>query len=140
MMRLVLLATFVAFAGCTPAGSPSSAAAPVQDRPIVVVVHADWCAACLRVAPAVAWMREEYSHRVSFIDLDVTDEPAMARATREASRQGLGPFFDASGGQPGISILGKDRVLVRRFAVENRPGPYRAALEQALGTFDRRRD
>src|SRR4051812_37891003 len=99
---------------------------------MVVIVHADWCASCQHTKPAVAWMREEYGDRVDFLSLDVTDDTSTADAAARASAAGLGPFFKESGGQTGITVLGRDRKVVRHFAVENRSGPYRIALEEAL--------
>ena len=106
-----------------------------EERPIVVFVHAEWCASCRRAAPAVAWLRDEYAGRVSFLDLDVTDEDAASQSAMKASRLGLGPFFVANQGLTGVTILGKDRRPVRRFGAENRPAPYRSALEEALASF-----
>ena len=52
-----------------------------------------------------------------------------------AARLGLGPFFKVNGGRTGVTILGKDFRAVRRFGAENRPAPYRSALDEALASF-----
>lgn len=108
-----------------------------QDRPLVVVVHAEWCAACRRAAPAIAWLHQEYGDRVTFVDLDVTDDDALAQAAAKASRCGLGLFFKENRGLPGVTILGRDRKEVHHFAAEYRGGPYRSAVEAALLSFER---
>jgi thiol-disulfide isomerase/thioredoxin len=109
--------------------------AVVQDRPVIVIVHAEWCAACRHVAPVIAWLRSDYGARVTFVDLDVTDAETAARAAEVAERAGLGPFFAANKESPGITILGRDRKPVRHLTVEGRPGPYRVALDEAFATF-----
>jgi thiol-disulfide isomerase/thioredoxin len=113
-----------------------AAEANADHRPLVIVVHADWCAACRHAAPAVAWLREEYGARVTFIDLDVTDDAAVTQSATKASRLGLGPFFEENRGQPGVTVLGKNRTTVRRFGAEYRAAPYRSAVEQALASFE----
>jgi thiol-disulfide isomerase/thioredoxin len=115
----------------------SSAAAAVVDRPLVVVVRAEWCAACHRAAPAVAWLREEYGDRVRFLELDVTDDEAVSHSKKKASGLGLAAFFEESCGQPGVIVLGKDGRTVHRFAAEYRGAPYQRAVEEALASFTR---
>lgn len=119
-----------------PLVAVAGAESVAQDRPLVVVVRAEWCASCRHAAPAIAWLREEYGDRVSFLDLDVTDDDAITRSATKASRLGLGPFFEENRGRTGVTILGKGRLTVRRFGAENRPGPYRSAVEEALASFE----
>lgn len=80
------------------------------------------------------WLREEYGERVTFVELDVTNDATIAESATKASRVGLRAYFDQSHA-PGIAILGKDRRPVRRFASEFRGGPYQAAVEEALLSF-----
>lgn len=109
-----------------------------EDRPLVVVIRAEWCAACHHAAPAVAWLREEYGDRADFVDLDVTDQDTSTQSATKASRLGLGRFFEANQGRPGVTILGRNRRTMGRFGAEYRAGPYRAAIEEALATFRQR--
>jgi thiol-disulfide isomerase/thioredoxin len=118
----------------TPAVARHDEAAAIT-RPLVVFIHAEWCVACRRVAPAVAWLREEYADRVSFVEFDVTDDRALAQSTADAKRLGLGSLFATNESVTGVTILGKNRTLVHQFRVENRPGPYRSAVDAALATF-----
>ena len=115
-----------------------AAASIAQERPVVVVLHADWCAACKRVVPVIAWLRTEYADRVTFLELDVTDEDAQQRSALLAGPLGLGPFVAQNMGTPGITILGRDRKTIHHFTVESRPGPYRSAIEEAFTSFTER--
>jgi thiol-disulfide isomerase/thioredoxin len=138
-----LLASVLVLAlGCAGRQEPAPRAvapAPLaQDRPFVVVLHAEWCAACKRVAPVVAWLRTEYVDRVMVVELDITDQDAQQRSALVAEPLGLGPFFAQNKDTPGITILGRDRQTVHHFTVEGRPGPYRSALEEAFASFSAR--
>jgi thiol-disulfide isomerase/thioredoxin len=136
--RSLVLAVSLAL-GCgspsQPAPPPAAAAKVALDRPHVVVIHAEWCAACHRVAPVVAWLRTEYAGRVTFVDLDVTDDDAARRSASVAEPLGLGPFFAQWRATPGITILGRDGKTVHHFTVEGRPAPYRVALDEAFASF-----
>jgi thiol-disulfide isomerase/thioredoxin len=127
-----------AHAGISPPAPPALMAAesplPTQ-RPVVIVVTAAWCASCRATAPAIAWLRTEYGDRVSFVDLDLSDDATTARSSVEAVRLGLRAFLEANEGRTGVTILGYERKIIRRSMIERRSGPYRAAFEEAFASF-----
>ncbi len=108
-----ILALVALLGGCGAAAQPSASQPSVPpatrvaiDRPVVVVVRAEWCVSCRHAAPAVAWLREQYGDRATFVDLDVTDDATSAQSAEKASRLGLGPFFADNRGLTGVTILG----------------------------------
>lgn len=142
VLGAALLASSIAF-GCTPSRPPPATAPAVRgggipgDRPVVIIVRASWCASCLRTAPAVAWLRSEYEGRVSFVDLDLTDDATTTRSALTAERLGLRPFFEDNGGRIGVTILGRDRKAIRRLIGERFARSYRKALDEAFASFER---
>ena len=48
------------------------------DKPVVVDLWAAWCRPCLMVAPILDELAEEYSGRISFVKVDVDQNPKTA--------------------------------------------------------------
>ena len=48
------------------------------DKPVLVDLWANWCRPCLMVAPILDELAEEYSGRISFVKLDVDQNPKTA--------------------------------------------------------------
>lgn len=68
--------------------------ADVKDgRPLIVKVHADWCAKCRAIAPTWTRIEEELADEARVVVLDVTDEKRAAEAKRLAENLGIGEFF-----------------------------------------------
>jgi len=53
-----------------------------QNSLVVVDCYADWCAPCKMIAPFIEALAEEYSGRVTFVKLDVDDNPQTAMQYR----------------------------------------------------------
>jgi thiol-disulfide isomerase/thioredoxin len=84
---LVLAITVIAVPGF--AGAP-----PTENKPLVLVVYADWCPLCQKLKPALALINEKYSGRIRFVRLDVTSEETTAKSKQRAQSLGLEQFFD----------------------------------------------
>ncbi|MBI2288704.1 MAG: thioredoxin, partial [Chloroflexi bacterium] len=53
------------------------------DKPVLVDLWATWCKPCLMVAPIIDELAEEFSGRISFVKVDVDQNP------KTASRYGI---------------------------------------------------
>jgi thiol-disulfide isomerase/thioredoxin len=146
-LAVALIAASLPALGCAPATTASAPATVATmspqpqegvlptDRPVVIVVTATWCASCRATAPAIAWLREEYGDRVTFVDLDLSDDAATSRSAAEADRLGVRWFFESNDARTGVTILGSARRIIRRSMVERRPGPFRQAFAEAFASF-----
>lgn len=48
------------------------------DKPVFVDFFATWCGPCRMVSPLIDQLSEEYGDRISFVKVDVDDEPGIA--------------------------------------------------------------
>lgn len=65
----------------------------LRDRPVLVMIHADWCSACKQVKPVLQPLVMSYGKRLHVVMLDVTDAKTAAQAEKTAQRLGLARFF-----------------------------------------------
>lgn len=69
-------------------GSPQT-----ENKPLVVVVYADWCPLCQNLKPALALINEKYAGKIRFVRFDVTNEETAAKSMQQAKSLGLEQFF-----------------------------------------------
>lgn len=61
----------------------SDFATTIKQNPNVIVdCYADWCAPCKMIAPIIEALAEDYTGRVTFVKLDVDDNPQTAMLYR----------------------------------------------------------
>lgn len=68
----------------------------LQGKPVVVDVFATWCAGCKNIAPTLSQLKQQYSGKVNFVVLDVTDRAKLKQTEAMAKRLGLGKFLEAN--------------------------------------------
>jgi thiol-disulfide isomerase/thioredoxin len=70
-------------------------------KPVVVDIYASWCPACKNIAPTVSQLKQQYSGKVHFVVLDVSDRSTTTKAEAKAKELGLSQFFAANKTQTG---------------------------------------
>jgi thiol-disulfide isomerase/thioredoxin len=89
--------------GNTHTGKVKSVGGPLakelQGKPVVVDIYASWCAGCKNIAPTLSQLKQEYSGKVNFVVLDVTDKGKLKQTEATAQRLGLGKFLEANKGK-----------------------------------------
>jgi len=95
-------------------------------KPTVVLLHADWCGACKKLAPTFAELKEQYGDRLNFVDLDVTNEETTAQASKKARQLGIGKFFEANKKKSSlVAVVGKGgKLLFQTHYSTNRQGSF----------------
>ncbi|MBW4646516.1 MAG: thioredoxin family protein [Goleter apudmare HA4340-LM2] len=78
----------------TSVGNPL--AQELQGKPVLVDVFATWCAGCKNIAPTLSELKQEYSGKVNFVVLDVTDQGKLKETQAQAEKLGLGKFLEAN--------------------------------------------
>ncbi len=68
----------------------------LQGKPVVVDVFATWCSGCKNIAPTLSQLKQEYSGKVNFVVLDVTDKAKLKKTEAKAEKLGLGKFLAAN--------------------------------------------
>ena len=64
------------------------------DKPVFVDFWATWCGPCRMVSPLVDQLAEEYSDLITFVKVDVDEEPALAQRYQVMSIPNLVLFQD----------------------------------------------
>ena len=71
----------------------------LQGKPVVVDVFASWCPGCQNIAPTLSQLKQEYSDKVNFVVLDVTDQGKLQETAANAKKLGLGQFLETTKSQ-----------------------------------------
>ncbi len=134
LIALVLVALAIPFA---TANARNASDKKGHAKPTVVLLHADWCGACKKIAPMLTELKQQYGDRLNFVELDVTNEETTAQAAVKARELGIGKFFEANKKKSSlVALIGKGgKVLFQTHYSTNRQGAFdRATYVQA---FDR---
>lgn len=87
------------------AATTAEATEAAESRPLIVKVHADWCAKCKAIAPTWTRIEEELADEARVVVLDVTDEKRATEAKRLADELGIGEFFAQFRARTGIVAI-----------------------------------
>jgi thiol-disulfide isomerase/thioredoxin len=64
-----------------------------SSKPIVVKIHAAWCATCKSLDATWEQIRSDLGDQATVVELDVTDRLAYQQSQAEAERLGISDFF-----------------------------------------------
>jgi thiol-disulfide isomerase/thioredoxin len=119
-------------APAVPAIAPADLAS--GSKPIVVKLHAQWCAKCMVTKSVWSDIEKEYAGRVHLLVLDFTNDATTDASRKEAHRLGLERFFEEFSGATGIVVVLHARTKEVSAELDfNRELPeYRAAIDAAL--------
>lgn len=87
-------------------------------KPVFVDFWASWCGPCRMVSPFVEQLAEQYGDQVTFVKVDVDEEPGLAQRFRVASIPNL--------------VLLKDGEIVDQSAGARPKAQLEAFLKQVL--------
>jgi thiol-disulfide isomerase/thioredoxin len=78
LLGLIIYATGV-YAAATPITS---------DKPLAILIAADWCANCKLIKPKLLQAYQGFENRIEFVTLDVTDDARLQKAQQQAAKVG----------------------------------------------------
>jgi len=91
----------------------STIAPNLRDKPLIVRVHADWCAECQTSLPDFIAFAGTFKNRINVIDIDVTDGKTSATAAALAQRSGLRAYYEKTKAQPlTVAFIDPDADIV----------------------------
>ena len=80
--------------------------AACSEKPLVVKVHASWCASCKVLAATWSRVETELGERATIVVFDVSDRVAYEQSRAEAQRLGIDEFFQEFRKQTGtVAVL-----------------------------------
>jgi thiol-disulfide isomerase/thioredoxin len=136
IVALALVATIAAlYVGNRAPVVPTLAAADTDaGKPLVIKLHAQWCAFCLMTKDEWSRIEETYKGRVNFVVFDFTTDEKAGASRAEARRLGLESFFDEFEGVTGtIAVLdGRTKQVAAELHGSRDFEEYRAAIDAAV--------
>ena len=85
----------------------------LRGKPLIVRVHADWCAECQTSLPDFIAFAGTFKNRINVIDIDVTDGKTSATAAALAQRSGLRAYYEKTKAQPlTVAFIDPDANIV----------------------------
>ena len=120
--------------GATEINSVGPLAPSLQGKPVVVRIHADWCAACKATQATIDTLKQAYGDRIAFVQFDVTNAKTAAASEAEARRLGLDTFYDTQKTATStVAIIDpKDGKIFATFYNDSMPTDYQVAIDGAL--------
>jgi thiol-disulfide isomerase/thioredoxin len=110
-----------------------AAAPPVDRRPIVLVVYADWCPSCQRLKPTLALINDKYRGKIRFVRFDITSEETAEKSKENAEKLGFGDFYEKNHDRTSVVIiLDSSHREVFRTVNDYDPKHYETVLDQQL--------
>jgi hypothetical protein len=112
---------------------PDSGDVPAA-APVVVKLHARWCAICMATKNAWAEIQQAYTGKVRFVVFDFTSETTTATSRAHAARLGLETVFDEYEGETGTVLVldGNTREVRDSLHGHRDPAEYRTAIDAVL--------
>ena len=134
---VVLVATAAVLYVRNPAPSVptiSSAETITDGKPIVVKLHAQWCAVCMVTKDVWSEIAAAYAGRVHLVVFDFTNEATTSASRAEAQRLGLDAFFAENEGWTGtIAVIdGRTKETTATIHGSRDRREYDAAIDAVL--------
>jgi thiol-disulfide isomerase/thioredoxin len=110
-----------------------SSAAPVEKKPTVLVMYADWCPSCQQLKPVLALINEKYRNRIRFVRFDITSEETSAKSKEQAAKLGFADFFEKNQDRTSlVAILDPSGREVFRTINDYEPEHYETILDRLM--------
>jgi len=101
-------------------------------NPTVAVIRADWCPYCKQLEPTMMDLMSEYSGKINFVMLDVTNKETTAKAAATAKSLGLTSFFEANKKKTSTVGIFKNKKLLFKTTNNQDRSAYVAAFDKAI--------
>lgn len=119
--------------GLTMATSRAEEAPEVADKPLAVLVFAQWCYNCKQILPRLEPLQAEFGDRIHFDRLDVTNEEAKSGARTKARELGISDLYFANKGTGLVMLVNRDREKVGELRYTQTDAEMREKLEALAG-------
>jgi len=102
-------------------------------KPVVAIIKAEWCSACQKLDPTMMELMQQYSDRLEFVVLDVSNEETLAKATKTAKKYGLTKFLRENQKKTStVAVFGKRNKVLFQTAMNFDRNAYVKAFDDVL--------
>jgi thiol-disulfide isomerase/thioredoxin len=129
----IVVVTLATLSVCVAFAAQKTTVIPVEKRPYVLVVYADWCPNCQQLKPTLALINEKYRDRIRFVRYDITSDESIAMSQEKVGKLGLSKFFENNHEQTAlVVIMDSARHEIFRALNDYDPSHYESILDQQL--------
>jgi thiol-disulfide isomerase/thioredoxin len=106
----------------------------LQNQPVVVKIHADWCRACKQIAPIIKSLEQQYNGRANFVVFDITNQATIKASEAKAKQLGLEGYFAANKTKNAtVAIINPaNGQVLNQFTKNTNQSDYTNAINSAI--------
>lgn len=109
------------------------ALAKTKAKPTAVLIRAEWCSACQKLEPTMKELMGQYSDRLNFVVLDVSNDATTRAAAAKARNLGIGRFFQENQQNTStVAVFGKGNRLLFQTTANFDRDDYVKAFDDAI--------
>ena len=80
-------------------------AAPLEKKPAVLVMYADWCPSCQQRKPILALINEKYRSKIRFVRFAITSEESSAKSKEQAEKLRFADLFEKNQDRTSLVVI-----------------------------------
>jgi thiol-disulfide isomerase/thioredoxin len=129
MIKSLFIMAFAVFGFMAPASAMEPLAN--NDKPTIVVFHADWCGSCKILGPKMMEAMEQLESKeaLHIVKFDLTDDTTKAKSADMAGENGLTDLYQKLTPKTGFAVLVKDGQEAVRITKTDSVEVIKAKLE-----------
>ena len=135
-MKKILFAIALLFSVNTfAADAVTDGSSIMEGKPFAIRFYADWCPKCKQLDAKLNQIKPDFTDKINFVVLDVTDDESTQIAWRKAKELGLEKIAKENGRRTGILVLANPEgyriLMLNQTASED---VLRTSLERLAAT------
>lgn len=113
-----------------------NAAAAKADKPLAILIAADWCYNCKIIKPKLQQAYKGFEDKISFVTLDVTDDARTQKAQQQAAQLGQPKLLQGQFATGWVDLIDRSGKPVGELKQDMSVAQMRAALEALVDRHD----
>ncbi|TXH03426.1 MAG: hypothetical protein E6R07_11240 [Nevskiaceae bacterium] len=107
----------------------NTASAAKTDKPLAILIAADWCYNCKIIKPKLQQAYQGFENRIEFVTLDVTDDARLQKAQQQAAQLGQPQLLQGQFATGWVDLIDRSGKPVGELKQDMSVAQMRTALE-----------